>query len=153
MTPVGWKSASAARSVSSGWMSPRTCSLPLRSAIEEGHSLAMKCDRVEGARKTERFTFLGRERTFPFTIYWLSLLFEVPVVFSFGVEKAPGETQVWCSPSFLPRSELSKKENLARARAHFEEVLRTVEGVLRKHPHAWFNFEPWDGVEAGGGAA
>ena len=132
---------------------PENMTFALRSAIEEGHSLAMKCDRVEGARKTERFTFLGQERDFPFTIYWLGLLFEVPVVFSFGVGKEPGVTEAWCSPAFLPDPQASKKENLASARRHFEEVLAMVETILRKHPFAWFNFEPWDRADPTGGAA
>lgn len=130
---------------------PENMLFALRSAIEEGHSIAMKCDRVEGARKTERFTFLGRERDFPFTIYWLSLLFDVPVAFSFGVGRGLGLTEVYSCPSFEPDGSLSRQENLARARLHFEGVLRVVENLLRSDPTLWFNFGPWNETSTEGG--
>lgn len=132
---------------------PENMLFALREAIEEGHSIAMKCDRVEGARKVEWFDFLGARRPFPFTIYWLSLLFEVPVVFSFGVSVGPGETEVYCCPSFQPDPALGRRENLVRARAHFAEVLQVVEGLLQRDPTLWFNFEPWTGGLAEGGVA
>lgn len=149
-----WMEEQFGDSVSFIWVdTPENMLFSLRSAIEEGHSVALKCDRVEGARKTERFSFLGRERTFPFTIYWLSLLFQVPVVFSFGVGTATGGTEVYSSPTFWPEPAGSRGENLARARAHFAEVLRLVEDILRRRPQLWFNFGAWDSVAGEGGGA
>jgi predicted LPLAT superfamily acyltransferase len=35
-----------------------------------------------------------------------------------------------------------KEENFARARAHFQEALRQLEGLMRMNPYQWFNFTP-----------
>lgn len=140
-----WMEEQFGSSVGFIWVDqPENMLFALRQAIEEGHSLAIKCDRIEGARKTEVFTFLGRERSFPFTIYWLSLLFDVPVVFSFGLQTSEGTTDVYSVPSFHPVASLSRAENLARARAHFETVLRLAERLVRENPYLWFNFEDWN---------
>ena len=146
-----WMEQQFGESVSFIWVDkPENMLFALRSAIEEGQSLALKCDRIEGARKTETFPSMGQKRTFPFTIYWLSLLFNIPVVFSFGIHRSEWTTGVLAIPSFLPDKGLSRTENLARARAHFSSVLEQVENILKENPYLWFNFEPWESEVPGG---
>lgn len=112
----------------------------LKNAIEEGHSIAMHCDRLEFGSKREAFDFLGAKRWFPFTIYHLSVLFSVPVVFAFAARRDhSGSIPVVTSPVFEPGD--NKAESLARGRQHFQGVLNQVESMLRADPFLWYNFE------------
>jgi predicted LPLAT superfamily acyltransferase len=117
----------------------------LKGAIEEGGSVALKCDRLEFSAKTEPFTFLGARRLFPFTIYHLALIFRRPVVLCVGRPAGPGLSTVHSSPLFVPDA-AGKAENLARARVHFQEFLTRLEAMLREEPELWFNFLPLNPV-------
>jgi predicted LPLAT superfamily acyltransferase len=113
----------------------------LKDAVAAGGSVALKCDRVEFSAKTEAFEFLGARRVFPFTIYYLSLIFSRPVVLCVGLPAGPGRSVVHSSPLFVPDA-TGKPANLARARLHFQEFLHRVEAMLRADPCLWFNFLP-----------
>ncbi len=113
----------------------------LKDALAAGGSVALKCDRLEFSAKTEAFEFLGARRLFPFTIYHLALIFQVPVVLSLGLPTRPGHSAVISSPLFRPDA-AGKAANLARARGHFQEFLARLEGHLRDDPRLWFNFTP-----------
>ena len=120
---------------------PENLLFALKEAIAAGGSVALKCDRLGFSSKLEAFEFLGANRLFPFTIYHLAMIFRLPVVLSVGLPDGPGRSAVHSSPLFRP-DVCSKAENLARARVHFQEFLRRIEGFLRKDPLLWFNFTP-----------
>lgn len=113
----------------------------LKEAVQSGDSVAMECDRAGYSAKLEPFDFLGRRRLFPFSIYHLALIFQLPVAFCVGVPEGPDESLVHGSPVFEP-DQGSKAANLARARVHFQEFLVRVEALLRDDPFVWFNFIP-----------
>ena len=113
----------------------------LKDAIAAGGSVAMKCDRLEFSAKAEAFEFLGARRLFPFTIYHVALIFNLPVALSVGLPAGPGRSLVESSPLFRPDG-AGKAANLARARLHFQEFLARLEGFLRADPLLWFNFLP-----------
>lgn len=119
---------------------PENMTFAVKRAIAEGECLAMKCDRVEGARKTGVFPFLGSEREFPLTIYHFAILFQVPVLFALGVDDGEGGSAIYAPEPFVPRAGAGKAAELARGREHFGEVLEQVERLLRRHPYVWFNF-------------
>ena len=122
---------------------PANLLFDLKTAIEAGESLALKCDRLEFSAKTEAFRFLDAERLFPFTIYHLAVLFERPVVFCVAVpEGAKDQLRVFASPVFMPDPALGRAANLAVARMHFQAVLNQLETLVRLHPFLWFNFLP-----------
>lgn len=113
----------------------------LKEAIESGKSVGLQCDRTQFGSRLESFQFLGSRREFPFTIYHLSVLFRLPVVFSFTGPLSPDSTiEVTTSPVFIPSAD--RRESLELARIHFQEVLNKLESHLRKYPHLWFNFTP-----------
>ncbi len=114
----------------------------LKQAVAAGDSIALKCDRLEFSAKTETFHFLGARRLFPFTIYHLALIFELPVLFTFGVPGGPGESVVHAAPFWTPDATLGREQNLALARAHFQAFVTQVEVLLRAEPYWWFNFLP-----------
>ncbi len=118
---------------------PENLLFALKQAVEEGHSIAMKSDRVEHSSKLEVFDFLGSRRLFPFTIYHLSVLFDLPVVFSFGLPSSRHGTEVYSSEVFRPIGE-SKKEKLKLARIHFQKTLDLLEKLVKENPYQWFNF-------------
>jgi predicted LPLAT superfamily acyltransferase len=113
----------------------------LKTAIESGAVVAMQCDRAEFSAKHEPFDFLGRRRLFPFTLYHLALIFRRPVALCVSVPQGPNESLVYSSPVFAPDGG-SKDENLARARAHFQDFLTRLESLLRRDPFLWYNFTP-----------
>lgn len=113
----------------------------LKDAAQSGGSIAMMCDRIEHSSKVEPFEFLGARRLMPFTIYHLSIVFHLPVVFCLSVPGAKNESLLHASPIFEPDGP-SREENLARARAHFQAFLRQLESLLRANPYLWFNFLP-----------
>lgn len=123
---------------------PANLLFALKDAVDAGGSIAMKCDRLEFAARTDLFHFLGARRRFPVTIYHLALIFHLPVVLSFGLPGENGESVVHSSPVWRPDPQRAKAANLAVAREHFQSFLRQVEAVLRAHPYQWFNFIPLD---------
>lgn len=118
---------------------PENLLFELKGAIQEGHSIALKCDRTEHSSRLERFWFLGKERWFPFTVYHLSILFDLPVVYSFGVAVGQYRTRVYSSPIYRPAGS-SKGEKLENGRAHFKDTLALVERLVKRYPYQWFNF-------------
>lgn len=119
---------------------PENLLFALKEAVSSGGSIAMKCDRIEFSAKTEAFSFLGAQRLFPFTIYHLALIFDLPVLLSVGTPGEPGVSILHSSPMWSPNRSLSRPENLSRARQHFQGFLEQLEGVLRSNPYLWFNF-------------
>lgn len=119
----------------------------LKDALQAGVSLALKCDRLDFSARTEVFEFLGERRVFPFTIYYLAVLFDRPVVFCLGLPGMEADAlRVLASPIFTPDPTVGRQENLTAAHAHFQGVLRQLEGVLRRQPLLWFNFVPLNPV-------
>jgi len=115
----------------------------LKAALEAGHSLAMKCDRLEFSAKSEPFHFLGARRQFPFTIYHLAILFDRPVVFCLAMpDTVKAELRVFASPVFIPDPAAGRAANTAAARRHFQGVLAQLDTLVRQHPFHWFNFLP-----------
>lgn len=113
----------------------------LKDAMQQQESIALQCDRINAGGRTELFHFMGAERPFPFTIYRLSALFRVPVVFAFTGPHLHGQPiAVTTSKVFTPVG--NKREVLAAARTHFQEVLQLLENHLQQHPYLWFNFLP-----------
>jgi len=134
------------RWVSFIWVNdPDNLLFALKSALESGRSLAMQCDRFEYSARTEAFEFLGARRIFPFTIYHLAVTFARPVIFCLGLPDGDGATRVVASPLFRPDA-ATREENLARAREHFQAVLRQLEALVRQQPLLWFNFHPLNPV-------
>lgn len=121
---------------------PDTMLFAIKEAAEMGHSLAMKCDRLEQSARRETFRFLGKQRWFPFSIYHFSLLFDMPVVFATAWPRETGRSKVAASSIFEPDPSLDRATNLERARRHFQEVLADLETRLRRDPTLWFNFGP-----------
>ena len=115
----------------------------VKSAIEAGDSLALKCDRLDFSAKNEAFNFLGASRLFPFTIYHLAILFGQPVVFCTAIfDYAANCLRVFPSTVFIPDPAAGRTANLVVARGHFQAVLAEFEALLRAHPFLWFNFLP-----------
>ena len=138
-----------ADNVSFLWINdPANLLFDLKSAIEAGSSLALKCDRLEFSAKTEPFDFVGAKRLFPFTIYHLAILFARPVVFCTAVRTSgtADKITVFSSSVFIPDQGRGRDFNLQAARIHFQDVLTELERLIRGHPYLWFNFLPLNSV-------
>jgi len=115
----------------------------LKTALDAGESVALKCDRFEFSSKVEPFHFLGAPRLFPFTIYHLAVLFDRPVVFCVAIPGADAdELRVFSSAVFTPDRSVDRAMNLAAGRAHFQAVITQLETLVRRYPMLWFNFVP-----------
>jgi len=132
---------------------PRDLLFALKDAAATDGSIALQCDRLEFSARTESFRFLGARRLFPFTIYHLALIFDRPVIFSVGVRDRGHCSRLYASPRFARLPGESRDLALARARAHFQEFLALVEGLLREDPYRWFNFLPLNPAESAAGPA
>jgi predicted LPLAT superfamily acyltransferase len=119
---------------------PENLLFALKDAVAAGGSIAMKCDRIEFSAKVEHFDFLGTRRAFPFTIYHLALIFDLPVMLSVGMPGGPSVSVLHSSPIWAPDRSLSKAKNLFSAKAHFQAFLQQLEGLLKAQPYLWFNF-------------
>lgn len=114
----------------------------LKEAGLGGGTVALQCDRPHHSSRSAEFEFLGGLRRFPITIYHLALIFERPVILSFGAPSVPGESILYASPAFEPIAGERRDAALARAHAHFQDFLAQVERHLRSHPYQWLNFLP-----------
>jgi predicted LPLAT superfamily acyltransferase len=112
-------------------------------AVRGDGAIALQCDRLEFSSRVEAFEFLGACRLFPFTIYYLALIFELPVLLSVGIpSKDPEVSLLHSAPVFERAPNEPRAATLVRARAHFQEFLRELEKLLRDQPYQWFNFLP-----------
>lgn len=126
---------------------PATVLFDLKTALDAGESLALKCDRFEFSSKVEPVQFLGAQRLFPFTIYHLAVAFDRPVVFCVAVPGARSEElRVFSSPVFTPDAARDRASNLRAARLHFQAVMTQLESLVRRYPMQWFNFVPLNPV-------
>jgi predicted LPLAT superfamily acyltransferase len=121
---------------------PEEMLFALKEAAATTAAIAMQCDRIEFAARTEEFEFLGARRRFPFTIYHLALIFDRPVLLSVGLPDGPAGAVLHASPRFDPRPGEKRSEGLQRARVHFQAFLRQLEELLYQQPNVWFNFTP-----------
>jgi len=112
----------------------------IREAVAAGASLALKCDRLGHSARTEAFEFLGCTRQFPFTIYHLAHILEMPVALAVGFPDGPERTRIVALPIYRPVRE-ARRNRWSAARAHFQLALTMVERELHRNPYAWFNFE------------
>lgn len=119
---------------------PENLLFAIKDAVGSGGSVALKCDRLEFSTKTDTFEFLGARRRFPFTIYHLALIFDLPVLLTLGLPGKSKETVIHSSPRWEPDKSLSRAANLERAHGHFQDFLRMLEAQLRLNPYLWFNF-------------
>lgn len=118
---------------------PENILYEIKRTIQSGESLAIKCDRMESASKGDRFYFSGANREFPFTIYHLATLFNLPVWFCIGIPTRKGHTDVYPFPVYAP-IEYDKKGSLVEGKNHFQSVLNGLETILTENPYLWFNF-------------
>ncbi len=122
---------------------PASLIFELKAAIEAGESIALKCDRLEHSARNEPFRFLGEHRLFPFTIYPVAMMFNLPVVFCTAIPSAAGPgLSLLASPVFTPDPAAGREANTEAARAHFQAVLLQLETLVRQRPMLWFNFLP-----------
>lgn len=129
------------------WVNERTDLLfRLKAAAEEESTIALQCDRAEFSARAEAFEFLGARRLFPFAIYHLAIIFDRPVILTVGFRAGAQRTRLHASPLFRRRPEESRAAALERAREHFQDFLRKLEGLLREQPYSWFNFVPLNPV-------
>ncbi len=118
---------------------PENLLFELKNAIEQNLSIGLQCDRVEYGGRLEAFSFLGKQRLFPVTIYHLARLFRRPVAFAFaGSEQRSGRIPVVTSSVFKPADH---NDPQSAAREHFQEVLSALETHLLENPYLWFNFK------------
>lgn len=120
---------------------PADIPFAIRDALEDGHSVAMQCDRAMYNAKTEAFDFMGGRCLFPVSIYRLSLIFGLPVVLAFGLDDGSGGTRVVSLPAFVP-GQNDRFSELERAHRHFQNAIVLIEDMVRSDPYQWFNFEP-----------
>ncbi len=117
---------------------PRNFLFELKEALDAGLSIGMQCDRIEHGGRLVPLGFLGARRQFPFTIYNLAKMFNLPVAFAFaGQPDTDGGIPVVTSPVFLPGDH---GDPAAAGREHFQQVLLSLENYLGKNPYIWFNF-------------
>ena len=121
---------------------PEEMIFALKEAAATPAAIALQCDRIEFAARTEEFDFLGVRRRFPLTIYHLALIFGRPVLLSVGLPDGPTRAVLHASPRFDPRPGERRAEALQRAREHFQAFLRQLEPLLYQQPYLWFNFTP-----------
>jgi len=112
----------------------------LKEAAETSTAIALQCDRVDFAGRTEAFQFLGERRLFPFTIYHLAILLQRPVVLSVGLQVSATHSELYDSPVFRLIGGETRDQTITRARAHFQEFLGRLENLLKASPYVWFNF-------------
>jgi predicted LPLAT superfamily acyltransferase len=70
------------------------------------------------------------------------MIFERPVLLSYGASDGPNRSIVHASQAFTPVKGEPRAEALARARDHFQAFLHRVEAHLRENPYQWLNFLP-----------
>ncbi len=125
---------------------PHEMLLSLRDALQSDATVAIQCDRNEGAEKGECFHFLGEDRLFRISIYRLARLFDRRVMFCVAVpDGSYRRFRVLAHPAF-DGSTLSDADFRAAAHAHFQDALNWLEAILRQHPLQWFNFLPLNPV-------
>ncbi len=115
----------------------------LRDALQaDDVTVALQCDRTEGAERGEPFAFLGRQRLFRTSIYRLARIFDRKILFSVAVPEKGFHRFRIRAYNVFDGSGLDNRQYQVAAREHFQGVLNWLEAILLEHPYIWFNFLP-----------
>lgn len=108
-------------------------------ALEQNHVIALLCDLPHGGGV--EVSFLGRRATVPGGPAALSIRYGAPILPTYSRRLAPGRYLAHIDPPLDPPPRGS-----ARGKAHtarlMQEVMRRIEGFIRKHPDQWYAFRP-----------
>lgn len=114
----------------------------INKALDEGNIVSMPADRCFGSGKSVECMFFGAQAQFPLGPFATAVQKEVPalavVVMKEGRRRYTAYVRPLTADNALPR-----RERMAALALSFAS---TLEEIVRRHPHQWYNYyEFWDG--------
>jgi len=112
----------------------------IRSALEQGHIIAMHGDRHVEGNKTVEVDFLGDPAAFPTGPVNMAARFGVPVSYVFAVKERPRHYHFFATPlQQIPFSGNLQKRDLIMKEA-VTVFVRSMEKIVKQYPLQWFNY-------------
>jgi len=108
----------------------------LNNALADGEIASVPGDRVFGSQKTVRCPFFGEPAPFPAGPFTLAVQRNVPVLLVFVMKEGRRKYKVLLER--LPEPGGATKQERIQALA--DAYASTLEAVVRRYPHQWYNF-------------
>lgn len=113
----------------------------LNAELDRGGIVSMPSDRLFGSSRTVRKSFLGREADFPAGPFSMAVSKNVPAVAIFVIKEA-----VYTYRILYFRLDADGNDRRSRIDSLAGNYVRTLEGIVRRWPHQWFNwYDFWEG--------
>lgn len=109
----------------------------IKEALDKGEIVAILCDRHHGGRKIKKCQFLGQDAYFPTGTFLLAAQMEVPVLSTFIMKEKATYYKGFMKELHIHNDEPSVTN---RANELLEKYIVSLENILKKYPHQWFNF-------------
>ena len=134
---------SAFNIISSSDIGPETI-FTLQERLEAGGTVVIAGDRISASTaRNLTIDFLGKKAPFPYGVFLLASLLDVPTYFVNGLRcrdfSLKSEYDMFvkkCTVSF----DCSRKERDGRILRVAEDYAKNLEEILKKHPYQWYNF-------------
>lgn len=113
----------------------------LNAELDRGGIVSMPSDRLFGSAKTVIKSFLGKDAYFPLGPFSMAVSKEVPAVAIFVIKEA-----VYTYRILYFRLDAGEGDKKSRIETLAGNYVRTLESVVRRWPHQWFNwYDFWEG--------
>lgn len=109
----------------------------IKEALDKGEIVAILCDRHFGGRKIKKCHFMGNDAYFPTGTFLLAAQMEVPILSTFIMKEKGTHYK-----GFMKQLHINEEEPSISARADefLQEYVSSIEKILQKYPHQWFNY-------------
>ncbi|MDR1666654.1 MAG: lysophospholipid acyltransferase family protein [Bacteroidales bacterium] len=111
--------------------------LSIMSALSEGETVSMLCDRTFGSNKSVECDFLGGKADFPVGAFKIAVQCGTPIIAVFVLKKGLSRYHIHLKPLSVDTTNLSVKKQVRKYVAAFVEEL---ESIVRMYPEQWFNY-------------
>lgn len=112
----------------------------LNAELDRGGIVSMPSDRLFGSAKTVRKNFLGKDADFPLGPFSMAVCKNVPAVAIFVMKE-----DVYTYRILYFRLDASGNDKKSRMDSLAGNYVRTLESVIRRWPHQWFNwYDFWE---------
>ncbi len=108
----------------------------LKNALDNGEIVTILCDRLFGSPKKMSLNFLGHPADFPIGTFRLAIQLEVPVISAFLIKEKGTRYSGYLVPLTIDPAAETVND---KVKSLLTQYVKSLEEILKKYPHQWFN--------------
>ena len=117
--------------------------IKIKEALARNEFVVMHGDRYVEGNDVVSVDFLGARAKFPVGPLYMASKFGVPVSFVFTLKEGKRRYHFYASPPEVFPYPSKLKQRQEQLKAMVEKYVASLENILSKYPHQWFNYFPF----------